>query len=247
MYALGATLFHLLAGRAPTTVSVRMSEPARFQTPRAHNPNISPDVERAILRAMEIERAKRFASATDMRRALQLASGLNSVESGQTTHLPAPDRPTRPAGHRSPWVALIVIGVLAISGVTLGLLDQRGAGQPPAPTAHAARSAVKITRLEGGSMPEVVVVENSGDADQNLSGWYLESTIGPQTFNFPGGYILAAGGALRIESYTGARNDPPGTLFWTIDPIWRNAGDKAVLRDTAGAAISTQCYGDACP
>lgn len=247
VYALGATLFHLLAGRAPTTVSVRMSEPARFQTPRAHNPNISPDVERAILRAMEIERAKRFASATDMRRALQLASGLNTVENGQTTHLPAPDRPTRPAGHRSPWVALIVIGVLAISGVTLGLLAQRGAGQPPAPTAHAARSAVKITRLEGGSTPEVVVVENSGDADQNLSGWYLESTIGPQTFNFPGGYVLAAGGALRIESYTGARNDPPGTLFWTIDPIWRNAGDKAVLRDTAGAAISTQCYGDACP
>jgi competence protein ComEC len=93
----------------------------------------------------------------------------------------------------------------------------------------------------------VLILENRGGTLEDLSGWYIESTIGPQTYNFPGGYQLAPGAAVRIESYTGAKNDPPTALLWSTDPIWRNAGDKAVLRNTAGAAISTQCYGDACP
>jgi len=247
IYALGATLYHLLCGRAPTTVSVRMSEPARFETPRTHNPNLSLDVERVILRAMEIERAKRFANATDMRSALQLAGRSVSAENGRTTQLPPPDRISRPAGRALPRVGLIFVGVIVASGLLILLLVLRNNSSAPTPTALPTRADVKITRLDGTSVPEVLVLENSGGTAQDLSGWYIESTIGPQTFNFPGGYTLAPGGTVHIESYTGAKNDPPNTLLWSTDPIWRNAGDKAILRNTAGAAISTQCYGDACP
>ena len=247
IYALGATLYHLLSGHAPTTVSLRMSEPARFQAPREHNPNLSPEVERVILRAMEMERARRFASAADMRRALQLANRSDVTDNGHTTQLPAPDRSTYPSHRSWPRAALIAVGVIVLSGLLISVLLQRGNSPAPTPTAPPARAEVRITRLDGTSTPEVLVLENSGGTPQDLSGWYIESTIGPQTFNFPGGYQLAPGSTIHIESYTGAKNDPPGTLLWSTDPIWRNAGDKAVLRNTAGAAISTQCYGDACP
>ncbi|MBI5566216.1 MAG: protein kinase [Chloroflexi bacterium] len=247
IFALGATLYHLLSGHAPTTVSVRMSEPARFQAPREHNPALSPDVERVILRAMEIERARRFASASDMRRALQLAGRSDVAENGGTTRLPPPDRAAHLTGRSLPRAGLVAVGVLVLSGVLIVILALRGNSPPPAPTALPARAEVKITRLEGTGVPEILVIENSGNVAQDLSGWYVESTIGPQTYNFPGGYKLEAGGAVRLESYTGAKNDPPGTLLWSVDPIWRNSGDKAVLRNTAGAAVSTQCYGDACP
>ena len=247
IFALGATLYHLLSGRAPTTVSVRMAEPARFQPPHEHNPNISPDVERVILRAMEMERAKRFASAADMRRALQLASRSEITENGRTTQLSPSDRATHPTGRSLPRAGLIAAGLVVIGSLLILVLILRGNSPTPTPTALPARADVKIMRLDGSGTPEVVIVQNNGTAAQDLSGWYIESTIGPQTFNFPGGYQLAPGATVRIESYTGAKNDPPTTLLWSTDPIWRNAGDKAILRNTAGVAISTQCYGDACP
>src|SRR5512139_811198 len=73
IYSLGATLYHLLTGKAPVSVTRRTSDPEAFRAPRATKADISPEVERVILRAMEMERAKRFASATDMRTALQTA------------------------------------------------------------------------------------------------------------------------------------------------------------------------------
>ena len=71
LYALGATLYHLLTGQIPISVTRRMSEPASFKTPRATNQHISPAMEGVILRAMEMERAKRFANTAEMRAALQ--------------------------------------------------------------------------------------------------------------------------------------------------------------------------------
>ncbi len=247
IFALGATLYHLLSGRAPTTVSVRMAEPARFQPPHEHNPNISPAVERVILRAMEMERAKRFASADDMRRALQLVSRSEITENGRTTQLSRPDRAAHPNGRSIPRAWLIAAGLVVLGSLLILVFILRGNSPTPAPTAPPARADVKIMQLDGSSTPEVVILQNSGTAAQDLSGWYVESTIGPQTFNFPSGFQLAPGATVRIESYTGAKNAPPTTLLWSTDPIWRNAGDKAILRNTAGVAISIQCYGDACP
>ena len=80
-----------------------------------------------------------------------------------------------------------------------------------------------------------------------MSDWYLESAVGPQTFNFPMSFVLPPGATVRIESYTGAKNDPPQTLLWSPDAIWNNAGDKAILRNAAGAIVSSKCFGDQCP
>jgi hypothetical protein len=62
-------------------------------------------------------------------------------------------------------------------------------------------------------------------APQDLSGWTLVSVVGPQTYYFPAGYVLNPGATVRIESYTGAGNNPPNVLRWSTAAIWANTGD----------------------
>ncbi|HET7088202.1 MAG TPA: serine/threonine-protein kinase, partial [Anaerolineae bacterium] len=73
VYALGATMYHLFTGRAPATATQRVADPSSFRAPHALGAHISADVERAILRALELQPAKRFDSATTMRAALRQA------------------------------------------------------------------------------------------------------------------------------------------------------------------------------
>jgi Tol biopolymer transport system component/predicted Ser/Thr protein kinase len=70
LYALGATLYHLLTAQTPPISGQRTANPAMLRPPRQLNPRISPGVEAVILKAMELSIAKRFQSADDMRQAL---------------------------------------------------------------------------------------------------------------------------------------------------------------------------------
>ncbi len=70
IYSLGATLYHALTGRAPPTATMRIANPALFQTPRALNASISPNTEAVILRATELSLNRRFSSAREMAAAL---------------------------------------------------------------------------------------------------------------------------------------------------------------------------------
>lgn len=123
LYALGATLYHLLTGQAPASATRRTADPESFHKLREANTNVSPDVENVILRAMEIERAKRFSTATDMRAALNFIRQARFVDPTRTTNLasaaaipvsPVPVNPKR--SHRG----LAMIGVLAL--LTIGIL-----------------------------------------------------------------------------------------------------------------------------
>lgn len=254
LFALGATLYHLLTGYAPATATRRMADPASFQPPSAHAAHISASVERVILRSLELDRTKRFQSAADMRAALKAAATEITSTSLDTRALRTEldraadqsDRPSPTDRFRAPRWALIAIGAMVIAAVVFIAAQSGSPVAKPTPSAVPVAD-VKITQLSGSTTPEYVLIQNTGTAPQDLSGWYLESTIGPQTFNFPIGLTLNPSATLRLESYTGATNNPPSTLLWSTDPIWRNAGDKAVLRNRAGAAINTLCYGDACP
>ena len=78
LYALGATLYHLSTAFIPTdalkrTLDVWSDKPDPLRRPHELNPNIPEEVSLVFLKAMEIERENRFASATEMRQALNKA------------------------------------------------------------------------------------------------------------------------------------------------------------------------------
>jgi competence protein ComEC len=121
----------------------------------------------------------------------------------------------------------------------------------PTPTATSTNipvvSELRITTLSGTTTPEYVTIQNFGSSAQDMTGWKLVSVVGPQTFSFPAGYTLDPGATVRIESYTGASNNPPAVLFWTNSAIWNNTGDKAELRNASYGLVSSMCYGNGCP
>src|SRR5512139_251362 len=89
LYSLGGTMYHLITGEPPPTVTRRVSNPGAFRSLREIKPTVSPEVERVILRAMEVPITKRFASASDMQAALRLAHTQAQADPTGTSHLPA--------------------------------------------------------------------------------------------------------------------------------------------------------------
>ena len=70
IYALGATLYAMLTGKTPVESVQRMITHAPLPMPRALNPEISPAVEVALLKAMSIHSQDRYRSMEEFRQAL---------------------------------------------------------------------------------------------------------------------------------------------------------------------------------
>jgi serine/threonine protein kinase len=70
IYALGATLYHLLTGHAPVDAPVRQSG-QELIPPRRYNPTLSAHMEAVILQAMQLNVADRYQDAQEMLAALQ--------------------------------------------------------------------------------------------------------------------------------------------------------------------------------
>jgi len=69
VYALGATLYTLLTGQEPPESPQRAVRDPLI-SPRQHNPDISPEAEAAILRALQMDPERRFQSAGELKQAL---------------------------------------------------------------------------------------------------------------------------------------------------------------------------------
>jgi len=79
IYALGATLYHLLTARRPVdalerSIDILEGKPDPLPTPSRLDPNIPPEISYVLMKALEIKREKRFDSALMMRQVLKTAA-----------------------------------------------------------------------------------------------------------------------------------------------------------------------------
>lgn len=98
IYALGATIYHLLTGRPPQPVSQRILKPDTQPGMRELNPKISPWMEAFVRRAMAIRPEDRYQSVGEMRRELQARLFKVRQRRAQPHHHMAPEH----AGSISP-------------------------------------------------------------------------------------------------------------------------------------------------
>jgi serine/threonine-protein kinase len=232
IYGLGATLYHLLTGEAPVSVTRRTIEPEAFRPLRRIKADISPEVEQVILRAMEIERAKRFATASDMRAALKLVRRPYLVDATRTTDLTAltaavPASPPRPDRRRR---ALVMVGVpiLLFLGVGIGVALQASTGSVEsastrtptytatfAPTTAATSTSTATATNTPTSTPTIsatgtITLSVTSPLSGTLPATGQPGSIG--TPNSPGGSTLAT------PAPTKTKGTPPGLARPTNTP-----------------------------
>ncbi|MFC4406703.1 lamin tail domain-containing protein [Haloarchaeobius iranensis] len=87
---------------------------------------------------------------------------------------------------------------------------------------------------------EYVVLENSGNATLDLSGWELVDEAG-KTFAFPDGFTLAPGE--RVTIHSGSGTDSATDLYWGQETaVWNNAGDTVIVRTDDGTVVIEESY-----
>ena len=84
IYSLGSTMFHLLTGADPQSNPLLIFDFQKNPRPRQINSQLSDQMERIIMRAVEYSADARFASAAEMRTVLQ--DHLDNVRSGNVTY-----------------------------------------------------------------------------------------------------------------------------------------------------------------
>jgi len=133
IYALGATLYHLLTGRPPTSAPERFAGKP-LASPATINPQCSAQLGQAILQAMALKPEHRFQSAREFRLALQQQQLLPVVA---TVAVPPP--PVRPPARRSGprlLLGLAATTIVALLGYIIGTLVLGGeaSGSVPSPS-----------------------------------------------------------------------------------------------------------------
>jgi serine/threonine-protein kinase len=71
IYSLGSTLFHLLTGADPQSNPLLIFDFQKHPRPRQINPQLSDQMERILMRAVEYNANKRFASAAEFKKVLE--------------------------------------------------------------------------------------------------------------------------------------------------------------------------------
>jgi len=84
---------------------------------------------------------------------------------------------------------------------------------------------------------EVVTLTNNASSAVDLTGWKLVSEKGNQTYSFPSGTSIPAGGTLKVLSGPKAVAST-GVLVWTKSNIWNNDGDPGALYNASSQVVS---------
>lgn len=71
IYSLGATLFYFMTGVSPQTKPILIFDFTKNPRPREYNPDISPEMEAALIRSVSYDARNRFSSAYALKRELE--------------------------------------------------------------------------------------------------------------------------------------------------------------------------------
>ncbi|MDQ5824311.1 MAG: lamin tail domain-containing protein [Chloroflexota bacterium] len=121
---------------------------------------------------------------------------------------------------------------------------QRTPGTNCEPVAQDRKSAIVATGdVEIASVQESgverVTLRNKGQAAANIGGWTLRDKNDPsQSYTFPAGTQLAAGGTVEVYTEPGHPHS-----FNSRSSIWNNCGDALELLNSGGAVVATYAYG----
>lgn len=92
------------------------------------------------------------------------------------------------------------------------------------------------------SYKEYVQITNQGTGPQDMAGWSVSGSKGDERYTFPGGYILQAGGVVRLHSGTDGVDTFPGDIYWTTKNVWNNKGETAYLWDAQGGQVDAYTW-----
>ncbi len=83
IYSLGSTMFHLLTGADPQSNPLLIFDFQKHPRPRQINPQLSDQMERILMRSVEYSADKRFASAAELKKALE--EHLENLKTGRVS------------------------------------------------------------------------------------------------------------------------------------------------------------------
>ncbi len=132
VYSLGALLFTLLTGRPPykaetAVMTVRMVLETPIPSPTEFNPEIPPELERIVMRALDRDKARRYPSAgpfaDDLERFLK-GEPIPTAEPPpeRPAPPPAPPPPREPRLRRAAVVAIVILTLAALAVLLAAIL-----------------------------------------------------------------------------------------------------------------------------
>ena len=133
---------------------------------------------------------------------------------------------------------IVILSLASVFAIALALVAVS--------SAHAQGPDVQIAQLTCSGDPELVVIENFGDAAQDLTGWELQSDPpDSQTFDLTVLGGLAPGASISIQSGPSAS----GVFKWTLEFIFRDddPADYARIVDDTGAIVHQVNCAEATP
>jgi hypothetical protein len=134
---------------------------------------------------------------------------------------------------------------MRVMRIALGFLLAVVFGMGLASLAGAAAPSVRIAELKCSGDPELVSLENAGDAAQELAGWQLQSDPASETFDLSVLGSLQPGASIFIQAGPSAT----GVFKWGTSLVFRDDDPTDYVRivDNNGATVDQVTCGDATP
>ena len=107
---------------------------------------------------------------------------------------------------------------------------------------------LKIKAVKNDGLQEYVTIINRGTVVQPMSDWVLASLRGQAFYSFPDDLMFEPGMIVEIQS---GQLEPKNihkdwgigaVLLWTVEQVWNNRGDIAILFDANGLEVDRHSY-----